>query len=98
MTLLEKQIEASVCTYAKEQGCLVYKFTSPQRAAVPDRLFIAPGGKVFFCEFKRTGLKPTPAQEREHMRLRGHRVSVWVIDNIADGREMVDRMVGNANP
>lgn len=95
MTLLEKQIEASVCTYAKERGCLVYKFTSPQRAAVPDRLFIAPRGKVFFCEFKRTGLKPTPAQEREHMRLRGHGVSVWVIDNIADGREMVDRMVGN---
>lgn len=94
MTLLEKQIEAAVNAYAREQGILVYKFTSPQRAAVPDRLFIAPRGKVFFCEFKRTGLKPTPAQEREHMRLRGHGVSVWVIDNIADGREMVDRMVG----
>ena len=42
--MLEKQIEERVGTYAKEQGFLVYKFTSPQRAAVPDRLYINPRG------------------------------------------------------
>ena len=68
--LLEKQIEEKVNTYAKEQGFLVYKFTSPQRAAVPDRLYITPRGKVFFVEFKREGMKPIPAQQREHDRLR----------------------------
>ena len=36
--MLEKQIEAKVCEYAKTKGVLVYKFTSPARAAVPDRL------------------------------------------------------------
>jgi len=91
--MLEKQIEAKVCEYAKERGLLVYKFTSPNRAAVPDRLFVLPNGKMFFCEFKREGEKPTPAQEREHHRLRQHKVGVWVIDNVDDGKAMVDFMV-----
>lgn len=90
--LLERQIEEKVGTYAKEQGFLVYKFTSPQRAAVPDRLYITPRGKVFFVEFKRTGQVPTPAQAREHDRLRAQGVTVYVIDLIETGEIMVDEM------
>jgi hypothetical protein len=92
--MLEKHIEAKVCDYAKQRGLLVYKFTSPARAAVPDRLFILPSGRMFFCEFKREGQKPTPAQEREHKRLRQHKVSVFVIDNVDDGLRMIDEMLG----
>lgn len=91
--MLEKDIESKVCDYAKSKGCLVYKFTSPQRAAVPDRLFVLPTGHMFFVEFKREGAKPTPAQEREHARLRGHNVYVAVIDNVDEGKAMIDRMV-----
>jgi len=91
--MLEKQIEAKVCEYARERGLLVYKFTSPARAAVPDRLFILPSGKIFLVEFKREGQKPTPAQEREHHRLRQHKVSVLVIDNVVDGQAMVNEML-----
>ena len=90
--MLEKQIEEKVGTYAKEQGFLVYKFTSPQRQAVPDRLMITPRGKIFFCEFKRMGQVPTPAQAREHERLREQGVTVYVIDNVDTGRAMVDEM------
>ena len=91
--MLEKHIEAKVCDYAKQRGLLVYKFTSPARAAVPDRLFILPGGRMFFCEFKREGQKPTPAQEREHKRLRAYDVPVFVIDNVDDGLRMIDEML-----
>ena len=91
--MLEKHIEAKVCDYAKQRGLLVYKFTSPARAAVPDRLFILPGGRMFFCEFKREGQKPTIPREREHHRLRQHGVSVWVIDNVDAGLRMVDEML-----
>ena len=94
--MLEKQIEAKVCEYAKTKGALVYKFTSPARAAVPDRLFIAPDGRMWFCEFKRGGQKPTAAQEREHLRLREHGVTVFVVDNVGDGEAMVDMMVMGA--
>lgn len=94
---LEKDIEAAVCQYARSQGLLVYKFTSPQRAAVPDRLFIRPDGLVFFIEFKMLGKQPTPAQSREHARLVGHCVPVYVVDNVASGRLVVDMQVGKAS-
>ena len=91
--MLEKHIEAKVCDYAKQRGLLVYKFTSPARAAVPDRLFVLPGGRVFFIEFKREGQKPTPAQTREHARLWAHGVTVCVVDNVLDGLRVIDEML-----
>ena len=91
--MLEKQIEAKVCEYAKTKNILVYKFTSPARAAVPDRMFIRPDGRIWFVEFKREGAKPTEAQEREHHRLRQHKVNVFVIDNVEEGKTMIDFMV-----
>jgi streptogramin lyase len=91
--MLEKQIEAKVCDYAKTKNVLAYKFTSPARAAVPDRMFVTPDGRVWFCEFKRAGQKPTAAQEREHLRLRDHKVNVFVIDNVDEGKTMIDLML-----
>jgi len=91
--MLEKEIEAKVCEFAKSKGVLVYKFTSPSRAAVPDRLFIGPGGRVWFCEFKRGGQKPTPSQSREHDKLRYQGVRGFVVANVLDGQLMVLEMV-----
>ena len=90
---LEKDIESKVCEYARGKGVLAYKFTSPARAAVPDRLFIAPDGRMWFCEFKREGQKATVAQEREHLKLRQSKVSVFVVDNVPEGKTMIDLMV-----
>lgn len=92
--MLEKHIEKKVSDYAKEQGLLGYKFTSPSRMAVPDRLFITEQGTVFFIEFKKSGKKPTPAQEREHLKLMGHNVKVFVIDDIDNGKAVIDTMKG----
>lgn len=92
--MLEKQIEKKVCDYAKSKGVIPYKFTSPNRAAVPDRLFVAPDNKIWFCEFKRTGQKPTPAQVREITRLQNQGCFVFVVDNVLEGITMVDLMVG----
>jgi hypothetical protein len=90
--MLEKQIESAVCDYAKSKGFLAYKFTSPNRAAVPDRLFILPSGHMFFVEFKAEGKTPTPAQEREHTRLRQQNVQVYVVDNIDQGKDIINSM------
>lgn len=88
--MLEKVIEGKVNSYAQSKGFLVYKFTSPARRAVPDRIYISPKGTVVFVEFKREGQKPTPPQEREHHRLRMQNIQVFVIDNVEDGKAMVD--------
>lgn len=92
---LEKVIEKKVCEYAKSKEMLAYKFTSPNRAAVPDRLFITSEGKVFFIEFKRLGKKTTPAQEREISLLKEQKVEVYVVDNVEAGLLIIDVMNGD---
>lgn len=91
---LEKEIEAQICAFARSLKCLVYKFTSPMRAAVPDRLLITPTGTVFFIETKRKGQKPTPAQEVEIEKIRATGVKVFVVDNVDDGKNVVREMAG----
>lgn len=86
---LEKDIEKRVCDYAKSLGIIVYKFTSPSCRSVPDRLFVLPGGKVFWIEFKRAGQKPTPAQEVEIEKIRKQGGTVYVVDNVEQGKSIV---------
>ena len=88
---LERDIERAVCAYARGLGFLAYKFVSPAHRSVPDRLMIAPGGAVFFIEFKRPKGKPTPDQDREHARIRGYGLDVFVIDSIIAGKAVVER-------
>lgn len=89
---LEKVIEAKVCAFAKANGILHYKFTSPARRNVPDRLFMMPGAQ-FFIEFKRLGCKPTPAQEVEHKAIRAAGGTVHVIDNVASGLVLIQQYI-----
>lgn len=90
--MLEKKIEEKVNAYAESKGILQYKFTSPNRGSVPDRLYILPGGKVFFIEFKRAGEKATVKQEREHARLRAQGSTVFVVDDVDEGKRVIDSM------
>lgn len=89
--MLEKQIEKAVCDYAKSKGLLVYKFSSPGHASVPDRMFILPDGRMFMIEFKSTVGKVTPAQAREHGRLWDHGISVYVVNNVEKGKALIDK-------
>lgn len=86
---LEKDIEKCVCDYAKSLKMLVYKFTSPSRRSVPDRMFITQTGVVFFIEFKRKGQKPTKAQEVEIEKIREIGVGVYVVDDVGMGKSIV---------
>lgn len=91
---LEKDIEKTVCDYAKSLGCLCYKFTSPSRRSVPDRLFILPGGKgVFLIEFKRRGAKPTKGQEIEIAKIMEKGIRVFVVDNKQGGKEIINHII-----
>lgn len=99
--MLEKQIELRGCTYAKNRGIEPYKFTSPNRAAVPDRLNLAVipeelrdliGKYVCFIEYKKEGVKPTQAQMREHTRLRNMGFRVEVVDSVELAKSIIDSM------
>lgn len=90
MTPLEKDIEKKVCQFARERGCLVYKFTSPSRRSVPDRLFITPRGYFFLIEFKRKGEKPTPSQEAEMLKIQQKKALVFVVDDVEQGKSGIN--------
>lgn len=92
--MLEREIEEKVCRYARIRGVLAYKFVSPQRRSVPDRLLVAPGGKVFFIEFKQRGKKMTKGQEREAIRLSDNGADVYVVDDVEVGKLLIDTIMG----
>lgn len=87
-TLTEAQIEAAAVKAVKAEGWEVYKFTSPQRRSVPDRLFVREG-RVVFIEFKRPGGKLTSGQEREIAKLRDAGAEVWVCYSVQQVAEVL---------
>lgn len=83
----ESDVEAAFVARVKSLGGMATKYVSPSRPAVPDRIVFMPGGRISFCELKRPGEKPTPAQEREHGIIQGFGFVVEVIDNLEDAEK-----------
>lgn len=76
-SLIEKHLVAEV----KRAGGHAYKFVSPGRRGVPDRIVLLPGGRIVFVECKAPGQKPRSEQLREHERLRALGFNVVVLDS-----------------
>ena len=85
--MAESSIERKHVKGVEDQGGRSYKFKSPMRNGVPDRLDLFPippehreivAKYIVFTELKDTGEKPEPHQVREHKRLRdlGFKVEV----------------------
>lgn len=76
----EKAIEAYLCREVKKLGGIAYKFTSPGRRSVPDRICLFPGGHILFVECKAPGKLPTDGQWREITRLKEMGYEVLIVD------------------
>lgn len=76
-SLIEKNLVAEV----KKAGGVAYKFVSPGRRSVPDRIVMLPGGRLVFVECKAPGEQPRADQLREHQRLRALGFTVVVLDS-----------------
>ncbi|MFT4465944.1 MAG: VRR-NUC domain-containing protein [Sodalis sp. (in: enterobacteria)] len=79
--LREKAIEQQLIRAVKATGGIAYKFVSPRRLGVPDRLVVLPGGRLLFVECKVPGQKARPSQRREHDRLRALGCEVIVLND-----------------
>lgn len=89
----ESLIEKAVSAYARDLGFYVRKFKSPSQRGVPDKLFLSPGGRVQFVEFKAPGKKPTALQLREIREINergGH--ATW-IDSMTGGKKLIDEIL-----
>lgn len=87
----EKTIEQYLCDAALRHGGRAYKWTSPGRVGVPDRLVILPGPRVIGVECKAPGKTPTVLQARIHAELRALGLEVAIVDS----REAVDLLMGD---
>lgn len=86
----ETMVERRIVECARSLGGIAYKFVSPARRNVPDRLILLPGGRALFIEAKAEGRKASAAQAAEHGRLRRLGFEVHVCDTCED----VDTVLG----
>ena len=83
----ESKIEKALREAVESKEGIAYKFVSPGRVGVPDRLVVFPGGRIYFVELKTKEGKLSSMQEREIDRLRRMGHSVAVIDTIEKARD-----------
>jgi hypothetical protein len=79
----EKQVEAYLRKQARAHGGDAYKWVSPGRNGVPDRVLVVPCFEpcAQFVEVKAEGKEPSDAQLREHERIRAAGGVVSVVDS-----------------
>jgi len=76
----EKKVEAYLCRSIKLIGGEAYKFTSPNRRFVPDRLCVLPQGIIVFAEIKGEEGRLSSGQIRELRRLKEKGHAAFVIE------------------
>ncbi|MGU4696757.1 hypothetical protein K6L09_08825 [Burkholderia cepacia] len=91
--MLEKTVETYLVDRVRAAGGDAYKFSSPARVSVPDRIVVFPPARIYFVELKSPTGKVSKAQLREHERLRALGCDVRVINS----REAVDAFVREAS-
>lgn len=82
----EHDIEDYLVKRVKASGGEVRKVEWIGRKSAPDRVVMLPsfvGGNTIWVELKRPGKGATPAQAREHARMRAVGQQVWVINSFA---------------
>ena len=63
MPLLERDIERHLVRRVAERGGVAYKWVSPGRVGVADRIVMLPGGRVWFVELKTVKGRLSPLQK-----------------------------------
>lgn len=89
--MLESVIERHLMRRMRAIEGEAYKWVSPARVGVPDRICVFPSGKVVFVELKAPGKVPSVRQEREHRRLRELNQTVEVIDTLIAVNRMLNK-------
>lgn len=76
----EKKVEEHLVKEVAKLGGEAYKFVSPGRKHVTDRLCVLPARVVFFIECKSEDEEARPGQRREIERLRRKGHHAYVVD------------------
>ena len=88
----ESDIEKHLVAAVKESRGEVRKVKWIGRAGAPDRIIFI-DNKIIFVELKAPGREPTPAQKREHKRLRDKGADVRVIDSFGGVTAFIESFI-----
>lgn len=61
----ERTVETAVCGIVKKLGGVCWKWVSPGRGGVPDRVCLFKNGRILFVELKRPGLKDGRSEQQK---------------------------------
>lgn len=86
----ENKIEYELCSGVKAIGGRTYKFLSPGRSGVPDRVVCLPGGRVIFAELKTETGKLSDQQKFRIAELRAMQQEVFVLYGESDVLKFLD--------
>jgi hypothetical protein len=90
ISMRERTIEKKLVQAVKEAGGIALKLACPGMVGMPDRIVLLPMGQVAFVEVKRGGGKPRALQEARHRMLCRLGFQVYVLDDPALIRGMID--------
>lgn len=87
----EGELQRWLVSELKDEGYLVYKFSSPARKGVPDLLVISDYGAVSFIELKHPNGKGVVSalQKVQIKRILDKSGSVYIVSSVADGFDFV---------
>lgn len=89
----ERDVERYLIKECERRGWLCWKFVSPGRRGVPDRIVIRPGA-VAFVEVKRKGGRVSPLQLRRIEELTRRGVAARVVETKGEIDEMIREWEG----
>lgn len=89
----ERDVERYLIKECEKRGWLCWKFVSPGRRGVPDRIVIRPGG-VAFVEVKRKGGRISPLQIRRIEELIRLLIPARVVETKGEIDEMIREWEG----
>lgn len=78
----ESKVERHLVREVERVGGKAYKWASPGRRGVPDRLVLLPGCRPFAVELKAPGKRPTLLQAKVHAELRALGLPVLIVDRV----------------
>lgn len=88
----EATLEARLVGSVRAAGGEAYKWSSPARRGVPDRLCVFPGGRVVAVELKGPRGRAHPLQQRAMQRLAALGLPVALVRSVADIEQMLQEI------
>lgn len=92
--MLESAVERALVKGARARAAWAVKMTPAGHAGFPDRIILAPDGRVAFVELKRPGGRVRPLQEATIRRLRALGFRVEVLDRPGQVRAFLNEWLG----